>query len=251
MESPSHVTHTEPRSILKTSGRRSEISYPSCTGSSRTLPHQRPMGTLTRRNGETGWPGTSTDRRQQRPLPMPVVARSKKLKNCPRNCWQRAPSLDSQTRARIPKWWQGSLSGFVRPSPVIRSVVVAHQVPVPSIVNGGTDITTTSDIPSNHSSCGNVFPIVSGTGADRSISQGIVRYTLEASGGNPLQYSHHSICSLLNRNPHRWGASWNPSWRGWIESGVPHGKNSSTSGGQSCSSKQRELTPPTAKLIPP
>jgi len=132
----------------------------------------------------------------------------------------------------------------------LREAIVCYQVgdcstpvSVPTIANGGTDITTASDILSNRSSHSNVFPIVSGTGAYRSVFQVIVQCALEASGGNPLQYGHHSTCSRLNRNPHRRGTSWNPSWHGWIDSGVTHGKSFSTSGGRSCSSKQRELTP--------
>ena len=92
----------------------------------------------------------------------------------------------------------------------LREAIVCYQVgdcstpvPVPSVVDRGTDFTTTSDVLSNHSSRSNVFPIVSGTGAHRSVSQVIVRCTLEASGGNPLQHDRRSTCSWLNRNPHR------------------------------------------------
>ena len=54
----------------------------------------------------------------------------------------------------------------------LREAIVCYQVgghstpvSVPNIVNSGTDITTASNIPSNHSSHSSVFPIASGTGA--------------------------------------------------------------------------------------
>ena len=132
----------------------------------------------------------------------------------------------------------------------LREAIVCYQVgdrsnpaSVPNIVDRRTDIATASDMPSNHSSRSNVFQIVFGTTAYRSVSQAIVRYTLEASGGNPLQHGHHSTCSRLNRSPHWLSTSWTPSWRGWIGSGVTHGKSSDTSGGQSCSSKAAGTNP--------
>ena len=92
----------------------------------------------------------------------------------------------------------------------LREAIVCYQVgdcftpvPVPSIPDREIGIPTASDVSSNHSSRGNMFPVVSGTGAYRSVSQVVVRCALEASGGNPLQHGHPKTCSLLNRNPHR------------------------------------------------
>lgn len=51
--------------------------------------------------------------------------------------------------------------------------------------NKRTDITTAGDLPPNHSPRSKVLPIASGINTDRSVSPVIVRYILEASGGNP------------------------------------------------------------------
>ena len=129
------MSHMDTRSISKTSRRRLRILYPSWIGSNKTSPRQQSVETRRRRNGEVGWPGACTHRQQHRPLPTLFAARSKKLKNCPRNCWQRAPSLGSQTRGRIPEWWRGSSNGFGRPSSVIRWVIVTPQRQV--LLTGG------------------------------------------------------------------------------------------------------------------
>ena len=76
----------------------------------------------------------------------------------------------------------------------LREAIVCYQVcdccaTGSNTANRRADIPTAGNLPQNHSPRSKVFPITSGISADRSVSQVIVRYTLEASGGNPLQHS--------------------------------------------------------------
>ena len=74
----------------------------------------------------------------------------------------------------------------------LREAIVCYQVgnycasALNIIDRRGVDISTTSNLPSNHPSHSRSSRLVSEIDNDRPVSQDIVRYTLEAAGGNPL-----------------------------------------------------------------